>query len=119
VETDPVAGGVSRVRRARLVLARALIGVVALLGVLFVADDLSLRYRVAHRKDGDPFEEVTYYIAAMLKNGRVEVFYDQPQTEVCVHALFPHLGYRPCWYVTRHTVRRVAFFTDGSLRGFT
>lgn len=91
----------------------------ALLGVLYVGDDLSVRYRMAHRKDSDPFEGVTYYYATPLKNGRVEVFYDQPQTEVCVHALFPHLGHGPCWYVTRHTVRRIGLFTNGSPRGLT
>ena len=25
-------------------------------------------------------------------------------TERCVYALFPHGGYRPCWYVTTHTM---------------
>ncbi len=105
--------------RVRLILGRSLIGLVALLAALYVADDLSVRYRMAHRKDGDPLDEVTYYIATILKNGRLEVFYDQPQTETCIHALFPHLGYRPCWYVTRHTVRRIGFFTNGSLRGST
>jgi hypothetical protein len=106
-------------RRARLLLARGLIGLPALLAILYVGDDLFLRYRLAHGKDGDLLEAVTYYVATLLKNGRVEVFYDQPQTEVCVHALFPHLGYNPCWYVTRHTVRRIALFTNGSLRGLT
>jgi hypothetical protein len=90
-----------------------------LLIVLYVGDDLSVRYRLGHAKDGDPLEEVTYYDATMLKNGRVEVFYDQPQTEVCVHALFPHMGHSPCWYATRHTVHRVGLFTDGPLRGLT
>ena len=106
-------------RRAWLILGRVLIGGVALLGVLYVGEDLFVQYRVAHREGGDPVGEVTYYIATMLKNGRVEVFHDQPQIEVCVHALFPHLGYRPCWYVARHTVRRIGFFTNGSLRGLT
>ncbi|HXJ80310.1 MAG TPA: hypothetical protein VMS64_16720 [Candidatus Methylomirabilis sp.] len=103
----------------RLIFGRSLIVLVVLLSLLYIGDDVSVRYRMAHQKDGDPLQRVTYYIATMLKNGRVEVFYDQPQTEVCVRALFPHRGYRPCWYVTRHTVRRVAVFTNGSPRGLT
>src|SRR5881397_799240 len=91
-------------RRVRLVVGLALVGLVLLLGVLYVGDDLLVRYRVAHRVDRDPFDQVTYYIATPLKNGRVEVFYDQPQTEVCVHALFPHLGRRPCWYARRQRI---------------
>ena len=106
-------------RPTRRILGRTLIGLAVLLGALYAGDALFVRYRMAHEKDGDPLGQVTYYIATMLKNGRVEVFYDQPQIEVCVHALFPHLGYRPCWYVTRHTVRRIALFTNGPLRGFT
>lgn len=27
-----------------------------------------------------------------------------PTTERCVDALFPHGGYRPCWYVRKHTM---------------
>ena len=41
------------------------------------------------------------------KNGRLEVFYNQPQSEVCVYALFPHAGYRPCWYAVRNKVRTI------------
>lgn len=30
-----------------------------------------------------------------------------PVMEKCVYAIFPHFGYAPCWYLTRHTVRFV------------
>jgi|SoiMethySBSTD1v2_1073268.scaffolds.fasta_scaffold3593141_2 hypothetical protein len=101
-------------RRARLVIGWGLLGLLASLGIVYLVDDLAVRYRTAGRTD-----EVTFYYATMLKNGRVEVFYDQPQTEACVHALFPHLGLSPCWYVARHTVRRIGLFTPGPLRGLT
>ena len=105
-------------RRARPIIGRVLLGSLGLLGILYLVDDLSVRYRTATRGRG-PLEEVTFYYATMLKNGRVEVFYDQPQTEVCIDALFPHQGHSPCWYVARHTVRRIGFFTPGSVRGLT
>jgi hypothetical protein len=95
-----------------------LLGLVVFLGILYLVDDLSVRYRTA-AATGGPLDEVTFYYATMLKNGRVEVFYDQPQTEACVRALFPHLGLSPCWYVARHTVRRIGLFTPGPLRGLT
>jgi hypothetical protein len=101
-------------RRARLVIGRGLLGLLILLGIVYLADDLSVRYRTA-----GPLDEVTFYYATTLKNGRVEVFYDQPQTETCVHALFPHLGANPCWYVARRIVRRIGLFTPGALRGLT
>jgi hypothetical protein len=53
-------------------------------------------------------ETLTFYYSTQLKNGRVQVYYDQPQTEVCVRAIFPHGGRRPCWYARREPVRRVS-----------
>ena len=53
-------------------------------------------------------ETLTFYYSTQLKNGRVQVYYDQPQTEVCVRAVFPHGGRRPCWYARRESVRRVS-----------
>ena len=53
-------------------------------------------------------ETLTFYYSTQLKNGRVQVYYDQPQTEVCVRAVFHHGGRRPCWYARREPVRRVS-----------
>jgi hypothetical protein len=36
------------------------------------------------------------------KDGRAEFAFGEPQNITCVHSLFPHLGYSPCWYVKRH-----------------
>jgi hypothetical protein len=35
---------------------------------------------------------------------QVEYSRGSPTTERCLNALFPHGGYRPCWYVRRHTM---------------
>jgi hypothetical protein len=86
---------------------RALIVASALLMVLYVIDFLWLQHRVNHPTAGKAFDTVKFYWAATLKGGKVEIYYDQPQTETCVCSLFPHLGYRPCWYVGRMTVRVV------------
>ena len=105
-------------RRAPRIIGWVLLVSLVLVGLLYLVDDLSLRYRTSLGGDG-PFQEVTFYYATLLKNGRVEVFYDQPKTEVCIYALFPHQGLHPCWYAVRHTVRRIGLFTSGSLRGLT
>jgi len=91
--------------RASAVLGRALIAAILLAAGLYAGDDLWVRYRLAHKRARDPLDEVTFYYATALKSGRVEVFYDQPGREVCVHAIFAHLGYRPCWYAGRSHVR--------------
>ena len=90
-------------------VAKGLLVAVALsfLGV-FASDYAWLEYRMGHDTAGQAFGSVTFYYATPLKNGRTEIFYDQPQTEVCVLALFPHAGYRPCWYAKRSQVRMVS-----------
>jgi len=85
-----------------LLLAAAL----SILGV-YASDYAWLEYRIGHDTAGQAFGRVTFYYATALKNGRTEIFYDQPQTEVCVQALFPHAGYRPCWYAKKSQVRMV------------
>ena len=85
-----------------LLLAAAL----SFLGV-YASDYVWIEYRMGHDTAGQAYGDVTFYYATLLKNGRIEIFYDQPQTEVCIHALFPHSGYRPCWYAARSRVRTV------------
>ena len=85
-------------RRAILVVGAALAILVALPIAVYSADVLVLRYRIER---GGALETMTVYLATRLKSGKLEVFTDRPQTEVCAHALLPHFGYRPCWYVRR------------------
>jgi hypothetical protein len=71
-------------------------------------DYIWIEYRLGYAANADALGTVTYYLAATLKNGKLEIFYNQPQTEVCIYAIFPHAGYRPCWYATRDKVRTVS-----------
>jgi hypothetical protein len=92
----------------RSVLARISVVALITLGSVFVAlyagDYLVLRYRIAvHGPDAATAGVPTFY-AAPLKNGRMSVYYDEPQMQTCVRSIFPWLGYEPCWYVKRHTI---------------
>jgi hypothetical protein len=80
---------------------------ISLLGVC-ASDYVWIEYRMGHDTAGQAFGTVTFYYATVLKSGRTEIFYDQPQTEVCVQALLPHAGYRPCWYAVRSKIRTVS-----------
>ena len=71
--------------------------------IVYAVDEVTLRYRMAH--GSDTLETVRIYDATRLKSGRYEIYRDQPQTELCVHAIFPHLDHRPCWYVRRTRIR--------------
>jgi len=83
-------------------------GVLFLLATLVYAGDyLLVRFKIP--KNREPFSSVIIqpYYAIHQKNGKTEFDYAQPQTEVCVQSLFPHFGYAPCWYVKRHTDKRI------------
>ena len=93
--------------RVFAVVKGALVVIVLAVLLVYAADWLRVRLRPHATTDAAVFETLTFYLATPLKNGKVEVFYDQPQVEVCVRALFPHFGRRPCWYARRQPVHRV------------
>jgi len=80
---------------------------VSLVGV-YASDYVWIQYRLGHAVGTDALGTVTFYYATPLKNGKLDIFYNQPQTEVCIYAIFPHAGYRPCWYAARDTVRTIS-----------
>lgn len=41
------------------------------------------------------------------KDGRAEFAFAEPQSVTCVHSIFPHLGYSPCWYLKRHSKQTI------------
>jgi hypothetical protein len=81
-----------------------LAGVVLLLFV-YVGDDVIVRLRIAS-KGSAPFGSVQVLSVTPLKNGRVDIYAD-PTPEECLHSLFPHLGYAPCWYLTQSPIKRI------------
>jgi len=83
-----------------------IIGTLILVALLTYAGDcLWVRYKTPSNR----FSTVTIqpYYAIHQKNGRTEYDYAAPATEACVHSIFPHFGYTPCWYVKRHTDKRI------------
>ncbi len=85
-----------------------IVGVTVLLVcAVYAGDYLSVRYKLP--KGRDPFSTVTVkpYYAIHEKNGKTEYDFAQPENQVCVRSLFPHFGYGPCWYVKRHTDKRI------------
>ena len=77
-------------------------------GMAYLGDSLYIRHEVAGANSAAAFGNVRFYYATKLRNGKYTIYQDSPQNEVCVHALFPHYGYKPCWFASRHTVRVVA-----------
>jgi hypothetical protein len=95
------------VNRVPKIARRALAVGLSALAIVYGSDCLWVWYETRHASPGGAFGAVTFYYATPLKNHRVEVFHDQPQTEVCVRSLLPHFGERPCWYAGREPIRLI------------
>ena len=88
---------------------RILVVAVVSLVIVYVGDDLSVRYRIP--KGRQPLGTVTIqrYDAIPEKNGKTEFAFEDPVIQTCVHSLFPHMGYPPCWYLGRHSQQRINY----------
>jgi len=83
---------------------RTLIAVVSAAALLYFGDYLYFRLRLIHPKLNDPLEswQDPRILAIPEKGGKTSYEIDQQnpvQTVTCAHSMFPHAGYRPCWYV--------------------
>jgi hypothetical protein len=87
------------IKRSVLVLAVGL-------AIVYAIDSLSVYLRARHGTTGNPYEALTaprvFAIAEKGNKTEYQIDADNPtQTVTCVHAVFPHGGYLPCWQVKR------------------
>jgi hypothetical protein len=82
-------------------------GAVLFLLVFYAADTARLHYKIAKSQDAVEKVQISLYYAVPQKNNRVEFYSGDSRMEECVHALFPHQGDNPCWYVQRHKEERI------------
>jgi hypothetical protein len=88
--------------------ALRVVGVIVLFAlVTYAVDYLSIRYRIPKGRDQFATVTVQPYYAIHQKNGKTEYDFAPPENQTCVRSLFPHFGYSPCWYVKRHTDKRI------------
>ena len=86
------------------ILKRILAALAIAFAAIYACDYLYLRIRMRHATRTDPFESMTRtrVLAIPQKSGNFDYEIDQQmpvETLTCVHALFPHYGDQPCWYV--------------------
>jgi len=79
----------------------------ALLALVYAGDYLSLRYRIPHHREQFGKVTVRSYYAIEKKANKIEFDYAGTEDDTCVHSIFPHFGYSPCWYLSRHTEKRI------------
>lgn len=84
---------------------RILMGLFVVIALVYLGDALLLHLRQ------DPLGSVVVqrYDAIPEKNGKTEFALEEPSTQKCVHAVFPHMGYPTCWYLIRHSEQRINF----------
>ena len=81
---------------------------VALAGAAIYAGDYLI---AAHRMSGPQAAnelgavsiEPTYVVPH--KDGRAEIIVGDTSVQTCIHSLFPHFGYTPCWYLNRRQAK--------------
>ena len=76
-----------------------------------VGDYAQIRYRIwrNHRPYGTVTVEILYAISQKSTPGTNKTEYQSGgfQNQTCLNSLFPHFGYTPCWYLSRHTEKRI------------
>lgn len=84
----------------------AVLSVLGLAALTYGADYGIFRIRAATSTNAYGSVIVNHYTAVLQKNGKTTFTFDPPQPWSCVHALFPHAGCLPCWYLSRHPDQR-------------
>ena len=85
-------------------LKRILLAIVAAIVLTYAGDYISLRFRLPNSLTTI---EVQPYYAVPQRSGKTEMMLLDPEDDPCVQSLFPHMGNPPCWYLRRHTDKRI------------
>ena len=87
------------------ILVRGFLGMIGAIILLYVADAIQVRIRLATGGTDRAYDTVTVLYASGLKGNKMEIYTDLPQSVTCARAIFPQMGYLPCWYVRQHTTQ--------------
>ncbi|HEY6467493.1 MAG TPA: hypothetical protein VIY69_15945 [Candidatus Acidoferrales bacterium] len=87
------------------IIVRGAIGLLAAAVLAYVVDAIQVRVRLATGGPANAYSTVTVLYAAGLKGSKYEIYTDQPDVETCARALFPQMGYSPCWYLREHSMK--------------
>lgn len=104
MNSNPIGSTKIDVIPARTLASRIIISIALVFVVVYFGDYLWFRVRMIHPKPGNPLESLTALrvLAIPEKGGTTSYEIDQQnpeQTITCVHSVFPHSGYSPCWYI--------------------
>ncbi len=80
---------------------------VGLLALVYLGDYAAVRIPIPKGRAAYSTIVVRPYYKVALKSGKSDLYFLDPQNQTCVNSLFPHLGYKPCWYLRKHTHPRI------------
>jgi hypothetical protein len=88
-------------------LFRGVAVLLVLLAMVYAGDYCVVRYRIPRGRY--PFGQVAVQPLYVIhqKNGKIVYEMGDPETDACVRSLFPHMGYSPCWYLSRHAEKQI------------
>jgi hypothetical protein len=86
-------------------LQRIVLSFLAFAILIYLGDYAILKLRASSGDGSSAFGSIRITLGTPMKDGRVQIFTGDNQTETCVHSIFPHLGYRPCWYVKQNQMQ--------------
>jgi hypothetical protein len=83
---------------------RIVLAVAAVLLLFYLGDYAFLRARLP-----GAMETVTVqpFYAVPQKDGKTEFMMLDPEDDPCVDSILPHMGDPPCWYLKKHTQKRI------------
>lgn len=84
-------------------LKRITLTLICLLASLYAVDYAAVSIPIPKGRAAYSTVIVRPYYDVALKSGKSDLYFLDPQKETCVNALFPHMGFSPCWYVRKHT----------------
>ncbi len=87
-------------------MKRFLLVFVAAAIVLYSLDFLSVKVRIPRRETYGSVTVRTVYLVK-LKSGKTEYDYAGDHDVDCTNSMFPQLGVKPCWYLSRHTEEQI------------
>ncbi len=88
-------------------LQRTALTIVGLLALVYVGDYASVRIPIPKGRAAFSTVTVRPYYDVGLKSGKSDFYFLDPQKQTCVNSWFPHMGYKPCWYLRKHTHPRI------------
>jgi len=86
---------------------RILAALVVVLALVYAGDDLAARIPIPKSRNPFGTVQIKSYYAIPQKDRKTEFYLADPVMLTCVHSLFPHLGYNPCWYLEKKKVQRI------------